>query len=217
MHRIGIISDTHGLIRPEVAEVLHGCEMILHCGDVNKQKVLDELEMIAPVYVVRGNNDKEWAEDIPESLTLEIFGLKIFMVHAEKSIPENLFGVDLILCGHSHKYEEKRRGYSAFLNPGSCGPKRFRQEITMAVLSVEDGGEFFIEKIVIPYMTQDKEIPENLAGKILAVTKAIDAGQPVKKIAAKYKIPEELSEQICRMYLTHPGIDVDGILKRLGL
>ena len=72
-HKIGVLSDTHGLLRPEVMEKLKGCEMILHGGDINKQSILDRLVEIAPVYVVRGNNDKEWAADLPESMFLDIY------------------------------------------------------------------------------------------------------------------------------------------------
>ena len=149
MHRIGVISDTHGLLRPEVAEVLQSCEVIFHGGDVNRQSVLNELKRIAPVYVVRGNNDKEWAEHIPETLNLDIFGLKVFMVHNKKFIPEDLGEADLIIYGHSHKYEERRQENQYYLNPGSCGPKRFHQEITMAVLTVEDGHVIRIEKVLL--------------------------------------------------------------------
>ena len=84
MHKIAVISDTHGLIRDQVRERLSGCEAILHGGDINRQAILDELAEIAPVYAVRGNNDKEWAEQLPETLSLELFGLRIFMVHNKK-------------------------------------------------------------------------------------------------------------------------------------
>ena len=88
MHKIGIISDTHGMLRPEVIDALKGCELILHSGDINKQEILDKLEQIAPVHAVRGNNDKKWAEHLPETLTLNVFGIQIFMVHDKKSIPK---------------------------------------------------------------------------------------------------------------------------------
>ena len=75
MHKIGIISDTHGMLRLEVIDALKGCELILHSGDINKQEILDKLEQIAPVHAVRGNNDKKWAEHLPETLTLNVFGI----------------------------------------------------------------------------------------------------------------------------------------------
>lgn len=245
MHKIGVLSDTHGLLRPEVIEALQGVEVILHGGDINKQKILDELEQIAPVYVVRGNNDKEWAAHLPESLTLEVFGLHIFMVHDRKFIPRGLGGVDLVIYGHSHKYVERQQVGVCYLNPGSCGPRRFRQDITMAVVTVQDDKSFEITRIDIPHVSKVKNdgtsketgerddstskgtnvrdsaaaevVPGNLAELLPRIMRDIDAGRSVKRIAVKYRISEELSEQINRMYLTHPGVDVDGILRRLGL
>lgn len=225
MHKIGVISDTHGLLRPEVLEALKGCEVILHGGDINKRKILDELETIAPVHVVRGNNDKEWAEYLPETLNLELFGLKIFMVHNKKMIPADLQDMDLVIYGHSHKYEEKSISGTFYLNPGSCGPRRFTQPITLAVITVAEGG-FQVEKIEIPHVQKtgnksapayDAKLPENLREMIGEIIKEIDQGKTVSQIAKKNKISKELAEQICRLYLTHPGVDVDGILRKMGL
>ncbi|SET64561.1 MULTISPECIES: metallophosphoesterase family protein [Enterocloster] len=155
IHRIAVISDTHGLIRPQVREKLAGCEVILHGGDINRQAILDELAKIAPVHVVRGNNDKEWAEYLPETLSLELFGLRILMVHNKKYLPEDLGDRNLVIYGHSHKYEEKLVDGRTWLNPGSCGPRRFNQPITMAVVTVEEGtGAFSVEKVEIPHEKQ---------------------------------------------------------------
>lgn len=223
MHKIGVISDTHGMLRAEVAEVLQGCEMILHGGDVNEQRILDELGGIAPVYAVRGNNDKEWAEHLPQTLALNVCGLCVFMVHNKRDIPKELPKTDLIVYGHSHKYEEKTVGGIQYLNPGSCGPRRFHQEITLALLFIEDNGDFRIEKRLLqhPEPRGSKEethrIPTDIALMIPAIMKEIDAGKSVKQIAKKHRISEELSEQIARMYLTHPGVDVEGILRRIGM
>lgn len=222
MHKIGVLSDTHGLLRPEVLETLQGCELILHGGDINKPEILEKLEEIAPVYVVRGNNDKEWAEHIPEILEVTIMGKRIFMVHNKKYIPEDVSAYDLVIYGHSHKYEEKLQNGILYLNPGSCGPRRFGQPITMAILTVDAQG-MYVEKIEIPHgqsrksVEKESEIPSGI-GKILpGIMTDLKNGKSVKQISRKYKISEELSEQICRMYFTHPGITVDGILRRIGL
>ena len=151
MHKIAVISDTHGLIRDQVREKLADCEAILHGGDINRQVILDELAEIAPVYAVRGNNDKEWAEQLPETLSLELFGLRIFMVHNKKYLPGNLDDRELVIYGHSHRYEEKQAEGRTWLNPGSCGPRRFNQPITMAVVRVEENGGFSVEKVEIPH------------------------------------------------------------------
>lgn len=223
MHKIGVISDTHGMLRPEVPEALRGCELILHGGDINKQKILDELRRTAPVHAVRGNNDKEWAAHIPETLTLDVFGIRVFMVHNRKHIPKGLSETDLVIYGHSHKYEERKVDSVQYLNPGSCGPGRFNQEITLALLYIEEDRSIRIEKVLIPHsgkkgkQTEETAVPADLAYRIPVIMEEIDAGKTVKQIAAKHHISEELSEQINRMYLTHPGVGADGILRRLGL
>ncbi len=118
---------------------LQGCDAILHGGDINRQEIIDQLNAIAPTYVVRGNNDKEWAEDLPHDLQVELGGINIYMVHKKKELPEDLSGYQLVVYGHSHKYEEKVVGDTIYLNPGSCGPRRFDQAITMAVAEITDG------------------------------------------------------------------------------
>ena len=158
-HKIGVLSDTHGLLRPEVMEKLKGCEMILHGGDINKQSILDRLGEIAPVYVVRGNNDKEWAADLPESMFLDIYGTKVFMIHNKKYLPGDLDDADIIIYGHSHKYEEKYMGSQLWLNPGSCGPRRFTQPITLAILEICDDSSIHVERIEIPHKTSDFSFP----------------------------------------------------------
>lgn len=120
MHKIGIISDTHGILRPEVIDTLTGCELILHGGDINKPEILDQLKQIAPVHAVRGNNDKMWAEHLLETLTLDVFGIRLFMVHDKKNIPKNLTGINLVVYGHSHKHEERVSDGIFYLNPGAA-------------------------------------------------------------------------------------------------
>lgn len=222
-HRIGVLSDTHGLLRPEVMEKLKGCERILHGGDVNKQCILDELRQIAPVYAVRGNNDKEWAKELPQTLTLDVFGVKIFMIHNKKQIPENMPEADIILYGHSHKYEENYKEGQLWLNPGSCGPRRFSQPITMAVLEIREDMSYIVEKYEIPHKktgspeTKEENIPSNIRQVIEAVIRDISKGKSVSEIAERNAVREELAEQICRLYFTHPGVDAEGIMTKMGL
>ena len=148
-----ILSDTHGLLRPEVLEYLKTADAILHGGDINKQSIVEQLRQYAPLYVVRGNNDKEWAEDIPHHLTVTLGGVTFFMVHNKKEVPADLSGVDVVLFGHSHKYVQEEKDSRLWLNPGSCGPRRFHQEITMMMAQVEDG-QIRVEKISIPHEVQ---------------------------------------------------------------
>ena len=148
--KLAILSDTHGLLRPEVVEHLKTADAILHGGDINKQSIVDQLRQYAPLYVVRGNNDKEWAEDIPHDLTITLDGVTFYMVHNKKELPATLNGVDVVVFGHSHKYVQEEKNGILWLNPGSCGPRRFHQEITMTMAELADG-EIRVEKISIPH------------------------------------------------------------------
>ena len=148
--KLAILSDTHGLLRPEVVEQLKTADAILHGGDINKQSIVDQLRQYAPLYVVRGNNDKEWAEDIPHDLTITLDGVTFYMVHNKKELPATLNGVDVVVFGHSHKYMQEKKDGILWLNPGSCGPRRFHQEITMMMAELADG-EIRVEKISIPH------------------------------------------------------------------
>lgn len=148
--KLAILSDTHGLLRPQVLEHLKNADAILHGGDINKQSVVDELRQYAPLYVVRGNNDKEWAEEIPHDLTVALGGVTFYMVHNKKELPAKVDGVDVVVFGHSHKYVQEEKDGLLWLNPGSCGPRRFHQEITMMMAEVGEG-KIQVEKISIPH------------------------------------------------------------------
>lgn len=148
--RLAILSDTHGLLRPQVVEHLKTADAILHGGDINKPAIVEQLQQYAPLYIVRGNNDKEWAEAIPHDLTITLEGLTFLIVHNKKEVPADLSGVDVVVFGHSHKYVQEEKGGVLWLNPGSCGPRRFHQEITMMMAEVE-GGTIQVEKIDIPH------------------------------------------------------------------
>ncbi|OUN87627.1 metallophosphoesterase family protein [Gemmiger sp. An50] len=151
--RLAILSDTHGLLRPGVLEQLETADAILHGGDINKQSIVDQLRQYAPLYVVRGNNDKEWAESIPHDLTVTLGGVTFCMVHNKKELPADLSGVNVVVFGHSHKYVQEEKDGVLWLNPGSCGPRRFHQEITMMMAEVSEG-TIRVEKILIPHEVQ---------------------------------------------------------------
>ena len=219
-HRIAVLSDTHGLLRPEVKEILTGCEVILHGGDINSEKILDELKEISPVYVVRGNNDKEWAQKLPAELEFSLFGLHIYMVHNKKHRKQKLNGVDLFVYGHSHKYEEKKEEGMFLLNPGSCGPRRFRQPVTLAVLTIEeDTGAFQVEKIDLTKNEENKPVvgltEGNLKYMVEVIIREMRAGRKVEQIAKKLGVEREFVEQVCRIYVTHPGVDAQGIMDKM--
>ena len=149
MKHVVVLSDSHGLLRPEVLEYLKHADIILHAGDINTQAIVNILKTYAPLYIVRGNNDKEWAQDLPQSLAFSIETLRFFMIHNKKDIPADLSQADVVIYGHSHKYACENREGALWLNPGSCGKRRFDQEITLALMDVE-GSRFQVEKVVIP-------------------------------------------------------------------
>ena len=216
--KIGILSDTHGLLRPEVMAALSGCEAILHGGDINRQEIIDELERIAPVYVVRGNNDREWAEQIPLFLDFGLAGLRIYMTHKKKDLPGDLAPYDLVVFGHSHKYEESRQDKTLLLNPGSCGPRRFNQAITLAVLEVE-AESVRVNRIDIPHGGKTVALPKtvDLKGQIETIMKETQRGRGPAEIAERHGWDAALVEQIVRLYVTHPGVTADGIMGKMGL
>jgi uncharacterized protein len=138
--RVGVISDTHNLLRPQVLERLAGCERILHAGDVGGLEILERLRQVAPVAAVRGNMDgDDTAAELPPSLAGDLDGLPFRMIHRREDVdpawPQRL---RLIVFGHSHRPELEWRGNCLLLNPGACGPRRFHLPLTLAILTVAD-------------------------------------------------------------------------------
>lgn len=224
-YKIAVLSDTHDLLRPEVLKAIRGCEMIFHAGDIGSRKILDRIAEIAPVSAVRGNADQNIDLDLPEQLIVNIHGVRVFMTHKKKDVPQELCGTDLVIFGHSHRYEVSELNGVCYLNPGSCGPRRFHQPITMALLRISEDGAFTIEKLDIPHQegvrkseAQDEALLREDPGKLVKrVVSEVNRGKSVQQIAVKLHISEELAETISRMYLTHPGVTTEGILQRIGL
>jgi putative phosphoesterase len=140
---IGVISDTHDLLRPEALAALAGSELILHAGDVCRPEVLEELERVAPVVAVRGNNDRgSWARALPLSRTLDVSGFRLHVIHdlKELAVDPKVEGYHAVLSGHSHQPRAQRRNGVLYLNPGSAGPRRFKLPVALARLSVGKAG-----------------------------------------------------------------------------
>ncbi|MBQ8092172.1 MAG: metallophosphoesterase family protein [Clostridia bacterium] len=219
---IGILSDTHGMLRPEAVNALTGCEAILHAGDIGDEGLLEHLAQIAPVYAVRGNADKEWAEDIPVFRTFEIGGISVCMTHKKKDLPKDLSPYDLAVFGHSHTYGESRMNdltgkQTILLNPGSCGPRRFHQPITLARMEIcPDRIE--IVRIEIPHTDRLSQRPGSvdLHRLIETVMHETDKGKGPEYIAEKYNWDGETVSQVVRLYVTHPGVTAEGILNKMG-
>jgi putative phosphoesterase len=133
---VGLISDTHGLLRERAIEALAGSDLIIHAGDVGRAEILDRLRSIAPVFAVRGNVDHgDWAEALPETTLVDAGGVRIYVLHDVKQIGA-ASDFDVVVSGHSHKPREEWRDGILYLNPGSAGPRRFRLPITVAKLDL---------------------------------------------------------------------------------
>lgn len=140
--RIGVISDTHGLLRPEALRALEGCERILHAGDVGDRAILEELGRIAPVTAVRGNTDRgPLGYELKPFEIVEAAGARIYMLHSADDLDfdPRPAGISVVITGHTHAPVVTEHGGVLYVNPGSAGPRRFRLPVTVAILIVNDG------------------------------------------------------------------------------
>lgn len=140
MLRIGLISDTHGLLRPEAVAFLRGSDFIVHGGDIGNAGILEALAAIAPLTAVRGNNDREpWAEAIAETERLAFGDVQLYAIHdlAQLGIDPSAAGVRVVVSGHSHQPKIAERGGVLYVNPGSAGPRRFKLPIAVAELLID--------------------------------------------------------------------------------
>lgn len=146
---VGLIADTHGLLRPEAVEALRGCDHIVHAGDIGKPAVIDGLRAVGPVTAIRGNVDTgAWAEAFPETATVRIAGRTVHVVHDLKTLAGVPAECDVVVSGHSHQPRVERRDGVLFVNPGSAGPRRFRLPVTVALLRLGDGVE--VRRVELP-------------------------------------------------------------------
>jgi len=139
---IGVISDTHGLLRPEALGALRQSEHIIHAGDVGSPEILEKLSTIAPVTAVRGNVDKEaWSRNLPETEVLELGGISLYVLHdlAQLDLNPEAAGFAVVISGHSHIAKQEMRGGVLYFNPGSAGPRRFKLPVGVGRLILEDG------------------------------------------------------------------------------
>lgn len=140
---IGVISDTHGLLRPEALEALKGSQHIIHAGDVGDRAILDRLAEIAPVTAVRGNVDYgEWAKKLPETNAVELEGVSIYVLHIldRLNLKPEAAGFAAVIYGHSHVPKQETKNGVLYFNPGSAGPKRFSLPTSLGRLTIADGG-----------------------------------------------------------------------------
>jgi uncharacterized protein len=149
---IGVISDTHGLLRPEAVAALRGAEHILHAGDVGDIAILDALREIAPVTAIRGNIDVLGAcAELPATDVVELGGRLFYLLHSVHDLDINpvAAGVAVVVSGHSHKASVQVRDGVVYFNPGSAGPRRFSLPVTVGFVTVEDGVEASVKELVV--------------------------------------------------------------------
>lgn len=145
--KIGILSDTHGILRERVVDILKCCEVIIHAGDIGNQEILETLREIAPVYVVKGNNDKgEWSKLLPERLSIMLKDTTLFIIHDLKQYDRSK-EYDIVISGHSHKVHITHEGRQLFINPGGCGKRRFTLPLTCVTLDIEEDKKINIHYI----------------------------------------------------------------------
>ena len=232
--KVAVLSDTHNLLRPQVAALLGTCDAVIHAGDIGSLQLMDAVREAAgqeaPAFFVRGNNDGEWAEGLPESLCFTLGGISFFLVHKKKDVPEKLEGIQVIVHGHSHKYMQEEKSGRLWLNPGSCGKRRFNQEITMAFLYLGKG-HVQVERVDLPAepvsgrgkrdldkreVEKDCRIPEdNLLSAIEGIFRRMDRGWKIERISREMKLDACFVEQVCRIRVTHPGVSAEGIMDKI--
>jgi putative phosphoesterase len=142
VHTLGVISDTHGLLRPEAVAALAGVERIVHAGDIGDPAILRDLGRLAPVSAVRGNNDRgDWAAEIPETEVVEVGGVALYVLHDvhELDLDPRVAGFAAVIAGHSHQPRQEERDGVLYFNPGSAGPRRFRLPVSVGRLTIERG------------------------------------------------------------------------------
>ena len=156
--RVAVLSDTHGLLRREVVAELQDCGHILHAGDIITEMDLDELRLYGMIYAVRGNNDlwQPGLRDLSGMLRFTIAGVSFLMTHDRRDVPRDLTGIQAVICGHTHRYNEEWIDGRLWLNPGSCGRARWGGEVTMAKLKLREGKILSVQRIDF------QPVPDNL-------------------------------------------------------
>ncbi len=207
MH-IAVISDTHDLLRSEVMKTVSDCDAVIHAGDICTQAILDRFDK--PLYAVKGNADK--GLDLPLTRQISLEGADVCIAHRIKDLPVS--DSDIIITGHTHRFKAYKDNGRLFLNLGSCGPARLFLPVTMAVITI--GSTISTERIDI-HEAQIADKASVTPKLIRAVCSDADKGLAPDDISSKRGISRELAEQIVRLYVTHPGVDADGIMTKLGL
>ena len=223
--RAAVISDTHGLLRPEVEKLIATCDVVIHGGDFSDQMLYHRLNTRQPLYAVRGNNDNGWSKSLPTIRRFSLAGVRFIMAHDRADIPRDLKEEQVVLFGHSHRYHQQMEGGRLWLNPGSCGYKRFTLPLSMAVMTLQDG-EYQVEPIWLDeeYGRSREDVAKEAGQKegekeqLFLVAKSmrfIKKGEKVSWVADNLEAEPAFVEAICQILAAQPGADAHQVLARL--
>lgn len=234
--RAAVVSDTHGLLRPEVEQVIQSCDVVIHAGDFDNQMLYHKLNIRQPLYGVRGNNDGDWARQLPLVRRFELGGVKMMMAHDRADVPSAGLGeAQVVIFGHSHQYFHQEIEGRIWLNPGSCGYPRFHLPLSLAVMTI-DQGQVQVEPIwlspPVPEQRKEEEKNESWTGRlkrlsggvrgnkdelffIAKIMRFMRRGDTAEWVAGNLKTELSFVEEVYRICLTHPGVDARGILDKM--
>lgn len=223
--RAAVISDTHGLLRPEVEQVLSTCDVVIHGGDFSDQMLYHRLNTRQPLYAVRGNNDNGWAEGLPLIRRFSLAGVRFIMAHDRADIPRDLKDEQVVLFGHSHKYYQQAEGGRLWLNPGSCGYKRFTLPLSMAVMTLRDGA-YQVEPIWLDEeYGKSREDAERKAGEeegkkdqlflIAKIMRFMKKGAKISWVADNLEVEPAFVGIVYQIVAACPGADARLVLAAL--
>ncbi len=193
--RAAVISDTHGLLRPEVERILQSCDVVIHAGDFDNQMVFHKLKIKQPLYAVRGNNDHDWAEQLPLIRRFKLGDYRFLLVHDQADIPGDVGDAQVIIFGHSHMYFKKLQNGQLWLNPGSCGFRRFTLPLSMAVLTLKEDG---CQLETLFFKEEGEQIAvekETEAFGLMACIKNPSAKEDKKEVQAKREAQAEYAKE----------------------
>ncbi len=193
--RAAVISDTHGLLRPEVERILQSCDVVIHAGDFDNQMVFHKLKIKQPLYAVRGNNDHDWAEQLPLIRRFKLGDYRFLLVHDQADIPGDVGDAQVIIFGHSHMYFKKLQNGQLWLNPGSCGFRRFTLPLSMAVLTLKEDG---CQLETLFFKEEGEQIAvekETEAFGLMACIKNPSAKEDIKEVQAKREAQAEYAKE----------------------
>ncbi len=211
-----VISDTHGLLRPEVEQVIASCDVVIHAGDFDNQMLYHKLNISQPLYGVKGNNDGYWAGQLPVVRRFELSKVKFIMAHQRSDIPKTLEEEQVVIYGHSHLYDQQMEEGRLWLNPGSCGYKRFTLPLSLAVMTLYEGN-YEVKTIWLeeeygrePWKQRERD-QLFLIAKIMRFMKR---GEKISWVADNLKAEPAFVETIYRICAAHPGADAHQILDK---